>query len=247
MSAQQQSSPPAATPHVLAVDDDSMIRELMVDYLGQNGFRITAVADGKAMQAVLAAEVVDLIVLDLTLQAEDGMAIARRMRDESAIPIIMLTGRRDEADRVMGLELGADDYLTKPFSPRALIARARAILRRADARTDSTLKAGITTLDVARHVLRSGPLDVQLTPLETLLLRSLMKTPGRTVNTDRLVSDAWGRTGAEERHALKQVIYRLRRKLEEHDVLANRLQTLRNAGYRWDGGEPAAVAPSHRD
>ena len=121
---------PTPLPHVLAVDDDSMIRELMVDYLGQNGFRVTAVADGRAMQAVLAEEVVDLVVLDLKLQAEDGMTIARRMRDESAIPIIMLTGRRDEADRVMGLELGADDYLTKPFSPRELLARIRTVLRR---------------------------------------------------------------------------------------------------------------------
>src|SRR5258706_1430926 len=97
MSAQQQPSPQQpASPHVLAVDDDPMIRELIADYLGQNGFRVTAVADGKAMQAVLAEQVVDIIVLDLKLQAEDGMTIARRMRDESAIPIIMLTGRRDE-------------------------------------------------------------------------------------------------------------------------------------------------------
>ncbi len=130
MSAQREPAPPAGPAHVLAVDDDAMIRELMVDYLGQNGFRVTAVADGRAMQAVLAAEVVDLVVLDLTLQAEDGMAIARRMRDDSTIPIIMLTGRRDEADRVMGLELGADDYLTKPFSPRELLARIRTVLRR---------------------------------------------------------------------------------------------------------------------
>jgi len=130
MSDQQQSSQSTVQPHVLAVDDDPTIRELIVDYLGENGCRITAVADGVAMQAVLAEQVVDLIVLDLKLQAEDGMMIARRMRDESAIPIIMLSGRRDEADRVMGLELGADDYLTKPFSPRELLARIRTVLRR---------------------------------------------------------------------------------------------------------------------
>src|SRR5688572_32217622 len=118
------------TSHVLAVDDDPQIRELIADYLGQNELRVTAVADGRSMQAVLAESVVDLIVLDLKLQSEDGMALARRLRDESAIPIIMLTGRRDEADRVMGLELGADDYLTKPFSPRELLARIRTVLRR---------------------------------------------------------------------------------------------------------------------
>src|SRR5258708_9468496 len=108
-----------ALAHVLAIDDDPILREAVADYLGQYEFRVTAVADGRAMQAVLAAEVVDLIVLDLKLQAEDGMALARRLRDASAIPIIMLTGRSGEADRVMGLETGAADYPTKPVSPPA--------------------------------------------------------------------------------------------------------------------------------
>src|SRR5215475_1962720 len=125
---QAQISPPAF--HVLVVDDDPMIREAIADYLGQHEFRVTPVGDGQTMQTLLACEVVDLLVLDLKLRAEDGMALARRLRDESAIPIIMLTGRRDEADRVMGLELGADDYLTKPFSPRELLARIRTVLRR---------------------------------------------------------------------------------------------------------------------
>src|ERR1700682_3653370 len=119
-----------ALAHVLAIDDDPVLREAIADYLGQHEFRVTVVADGHAMQEVIARQVVDLVVLDLKLQAEDGMALARRLRDESAIPIIMLTGRGEEADRVMGLELGADDYLTKPFSPRELLARIRAVLRR---------------------------------------------------------------------------------------------------------------------
>jgi len=126
----QAHAPANALAHVLAVDDDPIIREAIADYLGRHEFRVTGVADGRAMQAVLADQVVDLVVLDLKLLAEDGMALARRLRDESAIPIIMLTGRREEADRVMGLELGADDYLTKPFSPRELLARIRAVLRR---------------------------------------------------------------------------------------------------------------------
>ncbi len=130
MTRQAQASQQAALPHVLAVDDDATIRDLISEYLKQNDLRVTTVADGRAMQAVLAEEVVDLIVLDLKLRGEDGMALARRLRDESAIPIIMLTGRNEEADRVMGLELGADDYLTKPFSPRELLARIRTILRR---------------------------------------------------------------------------------------------------------------------
>src|SRR5262245_49470364 len=130
MSLQNQPPPQAAPAHVLAVDDDPTIRDLIVDYLGQNDLRVTAVADGRAMREVIAEQVVDLIVLDLKLKTEDGMALARGLRDESAIPIIMLTGRAEEADRVMGLELGADDYLTKPFSPRELLARIRTILRR---------------------------------------------------------------------------------------------------------------------
>src|SRR5918996_1583553 len=130
MNLQSQVPAQAAVPHVLAVDDDPVIRQLIVDYLGQNELRVTAVADGRAMEAVLAEQIVDLIVLDLKLKSEDGMALARKLRDESAIPIVMLTGRREEADRVMGLELGADDYLTKPFSPRELLARIRAVLRR---------------------------------------------------------------------------------------------------------------------
>src|SRR6266851_7816110 len=115
-----------ALAHVLAIDDDPILREAIADYLGQHEFRVTTAADGREMQAVLADEVVDLVVLDLKLQAEDGLALARRLREESAIPIIMLTARREEADRVMGLELGADDYLTKPFSTRELLARIRA-------------------------------------------------------------------------------------------------------------------------
>src|SRR5688500_9443767 len=130
MSLQPQASSQAGPPHVLAVDDDPMIRELIADYLGQNDLRVTTVADGMVMQAVITEQVVDLIVLDLKLNAEDGMALAGTLRDESAIPIIMLTGRAEEADRVMRLELGADDYLTTPFSPRELLARIRTILRR---------------------------------------------------------------------------------------------------------------------
>src|SRR5688572_3202571 len=126
----QPTPPLAGQPHVLVVDDDPAIRELVTDYLGGNELRVSAVADGKAMQQVLAEQVVDLVVLDLRLRGEDGMALARKLRDDSEIPIMMLTGRSEEADRVMGLELGADDYLTKPFSPRELLARIRTILRR---------------------------------------------------------------------------------------------------------------------
>src|SRR3979411_983536 len=133
MSSDSRTSAYAALPHVFVVGDDPPIRDLVSDYLGQHELRVSAVADGRAMKALLGAEVVDLIVLDLKLKGEDGMGLARKLRDESAIPIVMLTGRAEEADRVMGLELGADDYLTKPFSPRELLARIRPVLRRTHA------------------------------------------------------------------------------------------------------------------
>ena len=128
MSMQPQRRPPVL--HVLVIDDDPQMREAIAEYLSEHEFRVTTVGDGQAMRAALAGDVVDLLVLDLRLGAEDGMALARRVRDESAIPIIMLTARTEVPDRVMGLELGADDYVTKPFSPRELLARIRAVLRR---------------------------------------------------------------------------------------------------------------------
>src|SRR5216683_7024019 len=117
-------------PHVLAIDDDAQMRQLIADYLGENDLRVTTVATGADMEKVLAQDAVDVIVLDLRLAGEDGMQHAKRLRETSEIPIIIVSGRHDEADRVMGLELGADDYVTKPFSPRELLARIRTVLRR---------------------------------------------------------------------------------------------------------------------
>src|SRR5579871_1232740 len=129
--------PDTIQPHILVVDDDPQIRTLLEEYLAENELRVSAASDGKQLNAILAEHAIDLVVLDLRLAGEDGMAIARVIREQSAIPIVMLTGVRDEADRVMGLELGADDYLTKPFSPRELLARIRTVLRR-------TRTAGLT-------------------------------------------------------------------------------------------------------
>src|SRR5258706_3802446 len=184
-----------ALAHVLAIDDDPILREAVADYLGQHEFRVTAVADGRAMQAVLAAEVVDLIVLDLKLQAEDGMALARRLREESAIPIIMLTGRSEEADRVMGLELGADDYLTKPFSPRELVARIRAVLRRRRTEFNQGRPEGIRAyrfdgwelnLNTRRLTARDGR-AVRLSYGEFSLLVGLLVPPHRLLSREQLL------------------------------------------------------------
>src|ERR1700722_9173419 len=121
--------PEVIRPHILVVDDDPQIRSLLKDYFGENGLRVSVASNGQEMSRIMNDEAIDLVVLDLRLADEDGMAIARSLRDRLAIPLVMLTGVRDEADRVMGLELGADDYVLKPFSPRELLARIRTILR----------------------------------------------------------------------------------------------------------------------
>src|SRR6202789_2505058 len=127
--------------HILVIDDDSQIRALLQEYLTENGLRVSIAWSGAEMSQILNDEAIDLVVLDLRLGGEDGMAIARLLRDQSAIPIVMLTGVRDEADRVMGLELGADDYLTKPFSPRELLARIRTVLRRTKSAASAVARA----------------------------------------------------------------------------------------------------------
>src|SRR5260221_3038077 len=139
---------PPETANVLAVDDEPSVRKMIADSLADNEMRVTALGSGREIGAVLGRETIDLIVLDLRLPGEDGMQIARELREQSQIPIIMLTGRRDEADRIMGLELGADDYLTKPFSPRELLARIRALLRRS--RSHETVAEGLAKVRVYR-------------------------------------------------------------------------------------------------
>src|SRR5882757_3188100 len=235
----QAHAPAAALAHVLAVDDDPIIREAIVDYLGQYEFRVTAVADGGAMQAVLASDVVDLIVLDLTLLAEDGMTLARRLRDHSAIPIVMLTGRREEADRVMGLELGADDYLTKPFSPRELLARIRAVLRRRRPEIQQGRPEGIRAyrfdgweLNLNTRRLRSR--DGKTVPLsngEFGLLVVLLGAPNRILSRDQLLDMSRLHSDDIYNRSVNTQILRLRRKLETDPAKPRYICTERGAGY----------------
>lgn len=239
MSSQNQPSPLAALPHVLAVDDDATIRQLIVDYLGQNGFRVTAVADGAAMQGVLAQEVVDLLLLDLRLQAEDGMSLARRLRDESAIPIVMLTGRSEEADRVMGLELGADDYLTKPFSPRELLARIRTVLRRRRAEVRQGRPEGIRAyrfddweLNLNTRRLSDGNgRQVTLSNGEFSLLVVLLGAPQRILSRDQLLDLSRLHNDEVFNRSVDIQIMRLRRKLEKDPAQPRYIRTERGIGY----------------
>jgi len=232
-------APTTALAHVLAVDDDPIIRDAIADYLGQYEFRVTAVADGGAMQAVLANEVVDLVVLDLKLLAEDGMALARRLRDESAIPIVMLTGRREEADRVMGLELGADDYLTKPFSPRELLARIRAVLRRRRPEVQQGRPEGIRAyrfdgwelnLNTRRLRNRDG-VAVPLSNGEFSLLVVLLGAPNRVLTRDQLLDMSRLHNDDVYNRSVNTQILRLRRKLEIDPANPRYILTERGAGY----------------
>jgi two-component system OmpR family response regulator len=232
-------APATARAHVLAVDDDPIIREAIADYLGQYEFRITAVADGGAMQSVLASEVIDLILLDLTLEAEDGITLVRQLRDRSAIPIVVLTGRREEADRVMGLELGADDYLTKPFSPRELLARIRAVLRRRQPVVQQGRPKGIRAyrfdgweLNLNTRRLRSR--DGQAVPLsngEFGLLVVLLGAPRRILSRHQLLDMSRLHGDDVYNRSINTQIMRLRRKLEIDPAKPRYILTERGAGY----------------
>ena len=240
MNAHVQVRPTAtALAHVLAVDDDPIVREAIADYLGQHDFRVTAIADGRAMQAVLASEVVDLVLLDLKLRSEDGMALARRLRDESAIPIIMLTGRREEADRVMGLESGADDYLTKPFSPRELLARIRTVLRRRRTEMHQGRPEGIRAyrfdgwelnLNTRRLKAPDGR-AVRLSNGEFSLLVVLLGSPQRVLSRDQLLDMSRLHGDDVYNRSVNTQIMRLRRKLEADPAKPRYICAERGAGY----------------
>jgi two-component system, OmpR family, response regulator len=239
MGARAQALHQASLPHVLAVDDDPVIRELIVEYLGQNAFRVTAVADGQAMRAVLAEQVVDLIVLDLRLQTEDGMVLARNLRDESAIPIIMLTGRREEADRVMGLELGADDYLTKPFSPRELLARIRTVLRRRRVEIHQGRPEGVRAYRFdgwelnlnTRRLTTADQRTVALSNGEFSLLVVLLGAAQRILTRDQLLDLSRLHNDEVYNRSVDVQIMRLRRKIEKDPRHPRYIVTERRAGY----------------
>jgi two-component system OmpR family response regulator len=228
-----------ARAHVLSIDDEPILREAISDYLGKHEFRVTAVADGQAMQEVLADQVVDLIVLDLTLQNEDGLVIARALRDESAIPIVMLTARGEEADRVMGLELAADDYLTKPFSPRELLARIRAVLRRRRAETHQGRPEGIRAYRFdgwelnlnTRRLKAPDARTVRLSNGEFSLLVVLLGAPNRILSRDVLLDMSRLHSDDVYNRSVNTQIMRLRHKLETDPAKPRYIVTERGAGY----------------
>jgi DNA-binding response OmpR family regulator len=234
----------SASAHVLAVDDDPGVRQLVADYLSQNDLRVTTVATGKELAAVMASETIDLVVLDVRLQGEDGMQIARKLREQSGIPILMLTGRAEEADRVMGLELGADDYLTKPFSPRELLARIRALLRRAQAQATvaeaigkaRAYRFGGWELNIGLRKLKSpqGQM-VTLTNGEFSLLAAFLSAPQRILTRDQLLELSRLHNAEVYDRSIDVQILRLRRKIEADPARPQFIVTERGAGYVFNG------------
>ena len=227
--------------HILAIDDDPAMRKLLADYLGENELRVTAVATGAQMVQALAQHAIDLVVLDLRLAAEDGMQLARKLREASTVPIIIVTGKQEEADRVMGLELGADDYVTKPFSPRELLARIRAVLRRYQTAREVLPPQGEKrrAYRFARWELNLGSRRltspngsrVELTHGEFNLLHAFCAAPQRVLSREQLL-DLSRLYGAEvyDRSIDVQVL-RLRRKIEPNPALPQYIKTERGAGY----------------
>jgi DNA-binding response OmpR family regulator len=229
---------PAPT-HVLIVDDDPSVRQMVVDYLGDNEIHVTALASGREIADVTAREMIDLLILDLKLPGENGMDIARRIRADSNMPIIMLTGRKEEADRVMALELGADDYLTKPFSPRELLARIRSLLRRS--RAHETVADGLTKIRAYRFAgwelnVRVRRLKSPQGELMTLrnaefnLLAAFLASPLHVLTREQLLGMSHLHNDEVYDRAIDTQVGRLRKKLEAQGG-GKLIHTERGAGY----------------
>ncbi|MFI2297756.1 response regulator transcription factor [Actinacidiphila glaucinigra] len=231
--------------HVLVVDDDATVSEVVVGYLNRAGFGAEVAFDGPSAVALAAARTPDLVVLDLMLPGMDGLEVCRRIRDNGPIPVIMLTARGDEEDRVLGLEVGADDYVTKPFSPRELVLRVASVLRRTGDRAargapdGSGLRAGTLALDPgARRVTRHGA-ELSLTIREFDLLEFFLRNPGRATSREELMRRVWGWEFGDLSTVTVHV-RRLREKIEVDPARPRLISTVWGVGYRFD--PPAADA-----
>ena len=219
---------------ILVVDDEPIVREVVVRYLEREGYRTLEAADGSSARDVLERANPDLVVLDVMLPGTDGLELCRWIRSTSELPVIMLTARGEEADRIVGLELGADDYVTKPFSPRELAARVRSILRRtasAEA-TGERLGFGDVVLERETREVRKGETEIPLTAREFDLLWFLASHPRRVFSRDQLMASVWGYTAALDSGTVTVHVRRLREKVEDLPSKPRHLQTVWGVGYR---------------
>jgi two-component system OmpR family response regulator len=223
--------------HILIVDDDPELRELLRNYLSKNGFRVTAVAGGPGMKTALEHERIDLIILDLMLPGEDGLVLCRNLRVDSEIPVIMLTARGDDMDRILGLEMGADDYLPKPFNPRELLARIKGVLRRTRRLPDEPSEVrrfrfnGWVLDTTARHLMTPEGVVMPLGGGEYRLLRVFLERPQRVLNRDQLLDLTQGREATPFDRSIDVQVSRLRRRLRDDPRNPAIIKTVRNEGY----------------
>jgi two-component system, OmpR family, response regulator len=228
-----------APPQILVVEDDRETRSLIARYLRANACNVAVAADGREMDRHLADSRVDLIVLDVMLPGEDGLSLCRRVRATSQLPIIMLTARSEDVDRILGLEMGADDYLGKPFNPRELLARINAVLRRQAAAVTANLARGATSLtflgwniDLRLRELRNPEgARVAITSAEFDLLQAFCERPGRVLSRDNLLDLTQGRAAGSFERSIDVLVSRIRRKLERGPDDAGIIKTVRSGGY----------------
>lgn len=229
----------SSEPHILIVEDDREIRGLIARFLKSNDFRVSTAGDGREMDKILADSRIDLIILDIMLPQEDGLSICRRLRAQTKLPIIMVSAKGEELDRVLGLELGADDYLVKPFASRELLARVRAVLRRSNGQleeppVDSAHRFQFHgwTLDALRRSLTDpGGARVSVTDGEFDLLRVFCQRPGRLLSRDQLIDLTQGRAAGPNERSIDILVVRLRRKIETDPQRPDLIKTVRSGGY----------------
>ena len=219
---------------ILIADDDHDLLGLIGFTLTQSGFAVIRASDGITALRLFSQEGPDLVLLDINMPGANGFEVCARIREQSTVPVMMLTVRGEEEDLVKALELGADDYLNKPFSPRTLIARVKALLRRAGLEAGAApIAAGRLQLDMDEHTVRVGTQQpVRLTKLEARLLQMLLAHAGHTISSDRLLMQVWGHKGAGDRQLLKQLVHRVRQKIESDPSVPQLLQTAPGAGYK---------------
>jgi len=219
---------------ILVADDDPDLLDLVAYALAQAGFLVVKAKNGTEALGSYDEETPDLVILDINMPGATGFEVCASLRERGSTPIIMLTARGEEQDLVRALELGADDYLTKPFSPRTLLARIKALLRRAKIESAAgSMNAGRITLDAGDSTVRIGNgQPIALTKLEFRLMQALLAQAGRAVHSDRLLGLVWGHRGAGDRQLLKQLVHRLRQKIEPDPAAPQYLQTAAVSGYK---------------